>query len=100
MNAWVYILKCADNKFYAGSSTDIDKRLVEHETGVYSGFTKKRFLLVLAFSQRFSTIEDAIRAEKMTKGWTRKKKEAQINFDFDLLHKLAKCTNRTLHQNY
>jgi len=53
----------------------------------------------LVFSQEFSDINDAIVAERQIKGWSRKKKEALINGDFDLLHELAKCTNNTSSYN-
>jgi 2-oxo-4-hydroxy-4-carboxy-5-ureidoimidazoline decarboxylase len=49
----------------------------------------------LVYSQEFSDINDAIRAERQIKGWSRKKKEALIAGDFKLLHELAKCKNET-----
>lgn len=29
----VYILECSDGSYYTGSTTDLAKRLTEHETG-------------------------------------------------------------------
>ena len=95
--AWVYILKCVDEKYYTGCTSDIEKRMVEHSEGVFSSFTSSRLPVVLVFSQEFLTIEEAIFAERMIKGWTRKKKEALINSDFELLHDLAECKNQTSH---
>lgn len=95
--AWVYILKCADGRYYTGSTTNFQKRIAEHMEGIFSGFTSSRLPVILVFSQEFSTIEEAIFAERMIKGWTRKKKEALINSDFELLHDLAKCKNQTSH---
>jgi putative endonuclease len=40
-------------------------------------------------------MDEAIRAEKQIKGWSRAKKEALIAGDFALLHKLAECRNDT-----
>jgi putative endonuclease len=99
MNAWVYILRCCDGRYYTGSTSNIEKRLAEHSEGTYSGFTSIRLPVTLAFSQNFSTIEEAIVAERMIKGWSQRKKEALINSDFALLHKLAKCRNETSHEN-
>jgi len=96
---WVYILKCSDGSYYTGSTTDLERRLAEHHAKTYSGFTSIRLLVTLAFSQEFPTIEEAIVAERMIKGWSRKKKEALINSNFDLLHELAKCKNETSHEN-
>ena len=44
MGAFVYMLKCADDLFYVGSATgdDLSKRIAEHETGVYPGYTYTR----------------------------------------------------------
>jgi putative endonuclease len=37
--------------------------------------------------------------EKKLRGWSRKKKEALINGDYDMLHTLAECRNAT-HYRY
>jgi putative endonuclease len=47
------------------------------------------------FVQEFEEIIEAAEAERQIKGWTRKKKSALINGDFDLLHELAVCRNKT-----
>jgi putative endonuclease len=48
-----------------------------------------RLPVELVFSERFSDVNQAIRFEKQVKGWNRRKKEALINKDFDLLIKLS-----------
>jgi putative endonuclease len=47
----------------------------------------------LLWSEYFADIRDAIHAERQIKGWTRRKKEALMRGDFNLLTELAK--NRT-----
>jgi putative endonuclease len=44
MGAYVYMLRCADGSYYVGSATgnDLWKRMAEHETGAYRGYTFKR----------------------------------------------------------
>jgi putative endonuclease len=37
----MYILECANGTFYPGSTTDIDKRLLQHQTGEGANYTKK-----------------------------------------------------------
>jgi predicted GIY-YIG superfamily endonuclease len=44
----------------------------------------------LKFHQLFSTMTEAIGAEKQIKGWSRAKKQALIAGDFDLLRELAR----------
>lgn len=85
-------------RYYTGSTTNMQKRIVEHTEGTFSGYTSSRLPIELAFSQEFSNINEAIFAERMIKGWTRKKKEALINSDFELLHDLAECKNQTSHK--
>ncbi|RLC49078.1 MAG: GIY-YIG nuclease family protein, partial [Candidatus Cloacimonadota bacterium] len=50
----------------------------------------KRRPVKLVFSDYFEEVYDAISAERQIKGWTRAKKEALINGDFELLKILAK----------
>ncbi|MGD8923120.1 MAG: GIY-YIG nuclease family protein, partial [Candidatus Zixiibacteriota bacterium] len=92
---WVYILECSDGRYYTGCTSDLSRRLEEHENGGYCRYTAARLPLTLVFSQRFPSIDDAIRAEKQIKGWSRKKKEALIREDYNALHELARCLNQT-----
>lgn len=89
MSAWVYILECSDNSYYTGSTVTIEKRLGEHHSGIIACYTRMRRPLKLVFSQEFVTIYEAISAERQIKGWTRKKKEALMALNFDLLVELA-----------
>lgn len=92
---WVYILKCSDNSYYTGCTNELQKRISEHKNRVYSNYTAVRLPIELVYSQEFSDIHDAINAERQIKNWSRKKKEALINSDFDLLRELAKCRKLT-----
>jgi putative endonuclease len=86
---FVYILKCSDDSYYTGVTNNLEKRVGEHQSGIIKGYTSKRLPVKLAFSERFTDINQAIRFEKQVKGWSRKKKEALINRDFDLLVTLS-----------
>jgi predicted GIY-YIG superfamily endonuclease len=67
--------------------------MVEHSQGLIEGYTSRRRPVMLVWAQHFFSIEDATRAERQIKGWSRKKKEALIHRNFDLLKELSK--NRT-----
>jgi len=56
MGAYVYMLKCADDSYYVGSATgdDLWKRISEHETGAYSGYTSTRRPVKLVWSQHLT----------------------------------------------
>lgn len=97
--AWVYILKCSDGSYYTGKTQNLERRIAEHQRGTFKGYTYKRRPVEVVFVQGFNTYIEAIRAERQIKGWSRAKKEALINGDFDLLHDLAACRNPTHYKN-
>lgn len=87
--AWVYILRCSDDSFYTGSTTFVDQRMEQHQLGVYPGYTSARRPVKLVWLAEAPDIFQAMEVERQIKGWSRKKKEALIKGDFDLLHELA-----------
>lgn len=97
--AWVYVLECADKKYYTGSTTDLERRLHEHQTKKYKGYTSYRLPVKLVYSQKFSSYHEAFQFERKIKNWSHAKKEALINNNFSELHKLAECKNETHFKN-
>jgi putative endonuclease len=88
--AYLYILRCADGKYYVGTTRkSLDERLGEHNAGLHGGFTATRRPVVKVFAQHFETITDAVAAERQVKGWSRAKKEAMINGEWNRLPELA-----------
>jgi predicted GIY-YIG superfamily endonuclease len=87
--SWAYILRCSDDSYYTGSTTNLASRFAKHKAGFLGGYTASRRPITLVWSQEFSDINDAIKAEWQIKGWSRRKKEALINGDFGLIHELA-----------
>ena len=96
--SWAYIVECSDGSYYTGCTTNIDKRISEHNLGTYDGYTARRRPVTLRWSQEFGEIRDAIFVERMLKKWTRAKKEAFMRGDFDVLKELAKSTEAKLKQ--
>ena len=100
-NYCVYILKCADDSYYAGVTNDLERRILEHQSGINpDSYTHSRRPVEMVFHREFKYIDQAIAFEKQIKGWSRKKKEAIIAGNWDLLRPLAKCLNKTSHENY
>src|SRR5882757_2544477 len=90
MNAWVYMLRCADGSYYIGSARgSLDHRLGQHQSGELGGYTSSRRPVTLVWSTDFHFITDAIAFERQVKGWSRSKKEALIHGDYAALSKLA-----------
>ena len=90
--AWVYIVECSGKSYYTGSTTDIDRRLIDHNTARYHGYTSSRLPVKLLWSAEFSDIRDAFAFERQIKGWSRAKKEALMQDDFDLLKVFSRST--------
>jgi len=97
--SWVYILKCSDGSYYIGCTSNLEQRIQEHNFMKYDNYTSTRLPVELVYSQQFASITDAIFAERQIKGWSRRKKEALINGDFDLLHNLSECKNETSYKH-
>ena len=92
--AWVYILKCSDGSYYTGSTSSLERRVVEHQDGTYEGYTSSRRPVELVFSQETNTDHEAFLLERQVKGWSRAKKEALMRGRFDLLPELSRCRAR------
>ena len=92
---YVYILECANGKYYTGSTNDIESRITQHREGLGSNFTKKYLPFNLVYVQVFETVELAFHREKQIQGWSHKKKEALIASDINSLQRLAECKNES-----
>ena len=55
--------------FYVGVTNDLHKRIVEHQNGMGSEFTRKYNLKDLIYFEKFSDINQAISREKQLKNW-------------------------------
>jgi len=88
---YVYILECSDNTYYTGVTNNISLRLSQHQNGKSKdSYTYSRRPLELVYYAEFTDINIAIRKEKQIKKWSKKKKEALINDNYDLLPNLSK----------
>ena len=97
---YVYILKCSDNSLYVGITSDIERRVLEHNGGKYhDAYTHKRRPVELVFCQEFTEPNRAIDFEKKIKKWSRLKKQALIDENYDELQRLSECRNET-HSKY
>ena len=78
--SYVYILTNKNRTtLYIGVTSNLVKRLSEHNEGRGSKFTKKYQLKHLIFYETLEDITDAIKREKQLKGWSRVKKNRIID---------------------
>jgi putative endonuclease len=89
MKGYMYILECRDRSYYVGSTNNLERRLAEHMSGFGANHTKKRLPVRLIYYEEYQRIDEAFYREKQVQGWSRKKKEALIKGQTDLLPKLA-----------
>ncbi|WP_206541007.1 GIY-YIG nuclease family protein [Chryseobacterium angstadtii] len=89
IKGWMYILLCSDGSYYTGSTNDLERRIEQHQAGNGSNHTKKRLPVKLIYFEEYDRIDLAFYREKQIQGWSRKKKEALINGEPELLPELA-----------
>ncbi|NJW53764.1 GIY-YIG nuclease family protein [Salinimicrobium oceani] len=94
---YVYIVECADNSYYTGFTSNLEKRINEHNSGAYdNAYTLKRRPVSLMWHERFTDPNQAIKIEKQIKGWSRRKKKALIEEKWEDLIEFSKnYRNRT-----
>jgi putative endonuclease len=90
MKGYMYILECGNGTYYTGSTNDLDRRLAQHQNGEGTNFTKKHLPIKLVYFEEYQRIDEAFYREKQVQGWSKKKKEALINGQFDKLTDLSR----------
>ena len=60
---YVYILRCADDSLYTGTTTDIDARVRTHNTGKGAKYTRGRRPVVLVYREAVDGRGAALRRE-------------------------------------
>lgn len=74
MQYWVYILRCGDDTLYTGITTDIKRRLLQHNEGAGAKYTRSRAPLRLVYREAQPDKSTALRRELAIKRMTRKSK--------------------------
>ena len=95
---WVYILRCSDGSYYVGHTDNLERRVAEHQSGEFGGYTSTRRPVSPIWAQEFPTRHEAFERERQVKNWSRAKKEALAREDWSGLSKLARGPNRSLRQ--
>jgi putative endonuclease len=75
---WVYIVRCVDRSLYTGITTDVPRRLRQHNAGTASKYTRSRRPVQLAYREKAAGLGAALQREAEIKRLTRKAKEALI----------------------
>jgi len=70
----VYLLKCSDNSLYCGVTNDLEKRLLNHNKGIASKYTRARLPVELAAVRKNLTKQEAFKLEYRIKKLAAQKK--------------------------
>jgi len=68
MKGWMYILLCANGRYYTGSTNDIERRLAQHQSGDGANLTRKHLPVKLVYFEEFQQVSDAFYREKQVQG--------------------------------
>ncbi len=76
---YVYILRCNDKTYYTGYTTDLTRRIDQHNQGIASRYTRGRRPVELVYSEELSTKSLALKREIEIKKLKRPQKEKLIS---------------------
>jgi len=75
---YVYVIECADGTLYTGYTTDVERRVAEHDAGEGAKYTRGRTPVELVHVEAFSSRSAAMSREHEIKGLPRGEKERLI----------------------
>ena len=75
---WVYVLECADGTFYTGYTTDVERRVAEHDSGEGAKYTRGRTPVDLVHAEGFASRSAAMAREHEVKALSRRQKERLV----------------------
>jgi putative endonuclease len=85
---FVYVLRCGDGSLYCGITSDLERRLEQHQAGTGARYTRGRGPVERLIHWEYPTRSAALKAELAFKRLTRPKKEVLV------LAKIAPASER------
>jgi putative endonuclease len=74
----VYVIECADGTLYTGYTTDVERRVAEHDAGEGAKYTRGRTPVTLRHVESFDSKSAAMSREYAVKSLSRAEKERLI----------------------
>lgn len=71
---WVYVLRCADGSLYTGYTTDVERRVAEHDDGEGAKYTRGRTPVELVHAEGYESRSAALSREYEIKTFSRRRK--------------------------
>jgi len=76
---YVYVLRCADETLYTGYTTDVERRVTEHDSGEGAKYTRGRTPVELVHVESFDSRSTAMQREHEIKQLSRSAKESLVS---------------------
>jgi putative endonuclease len=74
----VYVIECSDGTYYTGYTTDVQRRVAEHDAGEGAKYTRGRTPVELKHTESFASKSAAMSREHELKQLSRAEKEALV----------------------
>lgn len=71
----VYVVECADGSYYTGYTTDVERRIAEHNAGEGAKYTRGRTPVRLLHTESYATRSAAMSREAEIQALARREKE-------------------------
>lgn len=78
---YVYILRCKDHSLYCGQTTDLKRRIAEHNKDPKKSakYLRSRLPAKLVYTEELESLGDALRREHVIKKMSKSAKEKLVN---------------------
>lgn len=80
---YVYVVECSDGTLYTGYTTDVDRRVEEHNAGEGAKYTRGRTPVSLVHVEKFDDRGGAMSREAEIKTLSREEKERLVGWSDD-----------------
>lgn len=77
----VYVLECADGSLYTGYTTDVERRVAEHNAGDGAKYTRSRTPVEVVYRERYDSKSTAMSREYEIKQHSRAEKERLVGLE-------------------
>jgi len=75
---YVYVVECSDETFYTGYTTDVERRVAEHDAGAGAKYTRGRTPVELVHVEEYDSKSAAMSREYEIKQLPRTRKERLV----------------------
>lgn len=85
---YFYLLRCKDKSLYCGSTNNLKKRELLHNSGKGSKYVRSRGGGKIVYFEKFRSLKKALQREAAVKNWPRIKKQKLISMRKKVKNKL------------